>query len=267
MKRIILVSDLDGTLLDKQSRIHPRDAALLASLPEEVTFIPATGRGLVAARYPFHINGLVNGASLPFPAVLMNGAAVYAPGEQILGVYPFPRPVLEQVIALAHALRGVTYFFSTPERDYYLWLNDYSIGEVQKYGMDTRPLTSNDYNLPFTKVMCFSDNPELLKEVEFAAAKLKVVPFYSLPTIFEMCPPGMNKAVGLQRLLHAMQVSGVTICAAGDGENDIALLRSTDLSFAPTASPAHIRTAARYVIEPAENGILTPMLQAAGFEI
>ena len=57
MTKPVLCFDFDGTLVDGEGHIHPRDVALLRE-NSQAHFLPATGRPLHAVRRAFVRNGL-----------------------------------------------------------------------------------------------------------------------------------------------------------------------------------------------------------------
>ncbi len=80
---------------------------------------------------------------------------------------------------------------------------------------------------------------------------------YSLPTIYEIAPPGATKGAGLISLLHALDVPGdVEILVAGDGENDLSLFTVATKSFAPGHASEIVRQAADVIFTPQSAGIL-----------
>ena len=53
----VFIFDLDGTLLNEERRMHPRDREILLSR-RDLVLIPATGRTLTSAKGSFAENGL-----------------------------------------------------------------------------------------------------------------------------------------------------------------------------------------------------------------
>jgi hydroxymethylpyrimidine pyrophosphatase-like HAD family hydrolase len=91
-------------------------------------------------------------------------------------------------------------------------------------------------------------------------SSLPVEGAYSMETIFELTPPGIDKSSGLHRLLKRLDLSPKSILAAGDGDNDLSLLKQADVSFTTFAAPVAVRTQADYLIEPSSQGIIQPLL-------
>ena len=92
-KRTIYISDLDGTLLDENSKISSRTATILNQLiGEGMLFSIAT------ARTPATVVDLMKDVNIQLPAILMTGALVYdIAQDKYLSVSSFPHEVASQI--------------------------------------------------------------------------------------------------------------------------------------------------------------------------
>src|SRR5512138_2108879 len=97
----IVCFDMDGTLLDEQMRIHPRDIALLTREDAPALFVPSTGRPLISVRHAFAKNGMYESRRIPLHLVLQNGAVRMSPGEVTVGYDPFDARVQDELLAMA----------------------------------------------------------------------------------------------------------------------------------------------------------------------
>ena len=75
--------DVDGTLIDVDEKIHPKDVALLQDFPEDLQPFLTTGRSLHGAKGVLQQNGLFEGKPLSLPGVFMNGGAAYHAGGKL----------------------------------------------------------------------------------------------------------------------------------------------------------------------------------------
>ena len=74
MGRTLYVSDLDGTLLNKQDRINPKSIRIINDLVERgMTFTYATARSLSSASI------VTQGLSAAIPVIVYNGAFILQP--------------------------------------------------------------------------------------------------------------------------------------------------------------------------------------------
>lgn len=264
MKFPVLISDLDGTLVDHQGNIHPADAALLAAQKLPARLILATGRSLGSVRATFSRHNLFLKKPLPFAMVLHNGAVGLLPEEKLVHYAPFDVGLQRQLVEIMRYFDKITILFFHQDDCYFMYLTPFGVQAAELYGYLPVPLTEKATQLPFSKIMCISDSPPLLDEVCQQVCHLPVGSSYSMRTIFELAPPGVNKAGGLKALLKALDCEGLPLFIAGDGGNDLEMLRMADESFTPQTSPLEIRQMVDHVIDTSQDGLLKPMLAAAG---
>lgn len=258
----ILCFDLDGTLLDHDGRLHPEDVRLLTRAGPPAVFIPATGRSLASVRQSFLENNLFAGSPLPFPLVLQNGSLLYLPGEIEAGYFPFSPATQASLYELAKTFPMVTFFWLTQNAVYTLHENAFGRQYARRYKFDIQPFVDTSLEAAISKLMCISPDPRALKSVARAAKGLEIEGGYSMATIYEINAQGVSKANGIRRLLECLELGGRPFFAAGDGENDRAMLEAAALAFAPVSSPAPIRSLAQHVIDVPRRGLFAPMLEA-----
>lgn len=79
MDKILYVTDLDGTLLNTQSRLSQRTVTIINSLVEQgLLFTYATARSLTSAR------PVTKGLSAAIPVIGYNGAFIFAPSGEVM---------------------------------------------------------------------------------------------------------------------------------------------------------------------------------------
>jgi HAD superfamily hydrolase (TIGR01484 family) len=259
----IVCFDLDGTLLDENGRIHPRDVAILAA-ETAACLVPSTGRPLHAVRRLFARHGLFCDRPIPFPLVLQNGTLLYRPGEQLYRYTPYPRDVQAALFAVAKATPQVTFLWLDQTSIHALWPRPAAEAAAASYDFFIQPFTSASQDASFSKLMCMSEDPQALDQLHRSTAHLSVECAYSMATILEFTPLGANKGQGLRQLQAALGLGASPIYAAGDGGNDLALFELARESFAPLRSPEAVRSAASHVVDVSAGGVLAPMLAAAG---
>jgi HAD superfamily hydrolase (TIGR01484 family) len=265
MTDTVICLDFDGTLVDGQGRIHPRDVEILTT-DRRVTFVLTTGRLLPSVRRTFERNGLFTDQPIPLPLVLQNGAALYRPGETLCAHHPFSTPTQTALIDAMEAHRQVAYLLFSLSQVRVLWPTPLAQGLIERFDLDARPFREADRRRPFTKAMAIAESPQLLEPFAAAIAGLDLESSYSIPTMFEITGPGVNKGRGLTTLLKMLSLSHQRIVAVGDGGNDLPLYAVADLALAPFTSPARIRAQADGVVDPEARGLLAPVLEIAGLD-
>lgn len=261
----IITFDIDGTLVSPDDRIHPADLAILNNPPAGVVLVPNTGRPLVPVVRLLHKHGAFTEYDrLPIPLVTQNGGAIYGPDERLLAVHAFSPELYEQVLAIMQDYPDVTTLVTTTNGIYSLYPTNFAADKAVYFDFSIEPLSAFDHSDGAIKMMQVSDRLEDLRSMSRRAAELPVVVTSSLPFIVEVNPLGVDKCSGLQRLLEHSGLAGSPVYAAGDGGNDIPLLRAATRSFAPATSPAAVQAVASEVVDVFREGILLPMLRAAG---
>lgn len=106
----MVVSDMDGTLLDKEKRISPRNQAAIQRLEEEgVLFAVATGRSREEIRRSW------GDTVAPLAAVTLNGAKVLLPQGRVLSEEALPETTLA---ALQELLQKQNIYYEAVCEDY-----------------------------------------------------------------------------------------------------------------------------------------------------
>jgi HAD superfamily hydrolase (TIGR01484 family) len=267
----LLCFDVDGTLLDERDRIHPRDASILAGIGRGEDFpawlIPATGRSLISVKRTFARLGLYAGLPLPLPLVLQNGAALYLPGEQLVSYTTFNPGVQDAILVICQRHPQVTFLLHSRDAIHMLWPHPYGIEAAQRYDFDVTPFDPETPAPPYSKMMCLSRTPADLAAVSRDAQALAIEQAYSMASILEFSPAGMNKGEGLARLRAVLGSEDAPVLAAGDGGNDLALFEQASLRFTPATSPPAVQARGDRVIDVGAEGLLRPMLRAAGVSV
>ncbi|WP_304643331.1 HAD family hydrolase, partial [uncultured Muribaculum sp.] len=72
MKRTLYVTDMDGTLLDDNSRVSPESAEIITDLTQRGALIT-----VATARTPATVNPLLAHTVTSLPAIVMTGATLW----------------------------------------------------------------------------------------------------------------------------------------------------------------------------------------------
>jgi Cof subfamily protein (haloacid dehalogenase superfamily) len=264
MSNPIICFDLDGTLFDPQGRIHPRDIAILTS-KSEINFIIATGRSLQSLRAMFIKNGLFTDIRIPYPLVLQNGSVIFEQNEILAGYFPFSSDTQHQLIEIIQNFPQISFYLFDVKETHLLWPTAFALDSAERFGMQFRPYKNDDSNCIFSKVMCVSEDNDLLQNFAQIIQDLEIEISFSMETLLEITPQGIDKGSGLGQLLSLMNKTTGNLYVAGDGENDLPLFDTAQYSFAPVTSPEPVSVYADDIIDTGKRGLLTPMLEKAGY--
>ena len=264
MPNSIICFDLDGTLFDSQGRIHPRDITILTS-ESEINFIIATGRSLQSVRAMFTKNGLFADILIPYPLVLQNGSVIYKHNEKLAGYFPFASDTQHKLIDIIQNFPQISFYLFDVKETHLLWPTAFGLDSAERFGMQSRPYKNDESNCIFSKIMCVSEDNALLQKLAQIIQDLEIEISFSMETLLEITPQGIDKGSGLGQLLSLLNKTNGTLFVAGDGENDLPLFDTAQYSFAPATSPEPVRVYADDIIDTGKSGLLTHMLEKARY--
>ena len=251
---------MDGTLLNNQDEIHPIDRHILRNEQAAAIFIPTTGRTLESIKRAFRRNELFENIKFPFPLVLQNGSLLYKEHEDLLSFHPFSPETQKSLIEVASKFPKVTFLFMGTTETHILSTTSMGSAVAQRYEFTTHLFTPASWTLPFSKIMCIPENPNDLDGLFKMIDSLPIECAYSTPTILELTPKGVDKAIGLNRLITAMDLSPSRILAAGDAENDLPLAMVAHYFFTPANALNSVKSKGIVLNDIEHNGLLTTMM-------
>jgi Cof subfamily protein (haloacid dehalogenase superfamily) len=261
--RPIIVFDLDGTLISEKGDIHPEDVALLTKPDPPAVFVPATGRSLFALRRTFQSSGIINGKPVPYPMILQNGALLFDRNERKIRYSAFERDIQNQIVEICKTKPEATFLLFGEEELRLLHPTPFGLWETERYMFIPKEFRDSDPYVPLSKIMCLSEDTELLQEVGSLVQGYDIEVTLSTPTILEFNPSGITKGKGLDLFVQYYQWDYANIYCAGDGENDLDMFAMFQNSFAPETSPELIQSKASNIINTRKNGLFAPILDFA----
>ena len=259
MQKPIIALDLDGTLLSMGDLMHPHDKYLLLNCTE-VNFVLASGRQRFGIRKSMLANGLFDDSPIPFPMVLINGGALYAPGEKLIETRPFSPWVQTQLIHRFDRFKDIPFLWQAIDQIYLMHPTPFVEDLLKAIGVVALPVDKATGDDPFYKIICWSDDPSHLATAQHAMQDEPVETFVGMERTIEFNPRGVDKGEGIMRLLRLLRVENVDVYAVGDSENDLPMLHSAKVSFVPATALNSIQQQAKVIIDTAPNGLLQPIL-------
>lgn len=245
---VVLVSDLDGTLIDHNHRVSDENVAAIRMFTEGGgRFLGATGRTELNVR-PYTVD-----ITLSSPWILYNGAAIYdwekrafvykAPLDR-LRTEAFVRRVMARIPRInIQVYPGGPFCQVNPTGG-----DDITaVREEQAYENKPMEAITDDW----LKVLFCSDFPDEIDAIEsmFDADPLseRAHKMRSGPRYFELTAPGVNKGSALARLRTLLKPSPSCIVAIGDYMNDIEMLQEADIPAAPDSAHDEVKKHARII--------------------
>jgi len=229
---IILLSDLDGTLLDSDSKVSAENQQAIK------TFIEQGGHfGIATGRSNLNAVAFLDHVAVNTPSILYNGCALYDfEAKKFLSLYKLPNEKL--VPYLKYCLKeyqNVMIQAYCPDMNYIISSEQSADPTVVS---DHRPCMfcrlDDIIGEPWIKLLC-SGKPEDLKIME---SKIKdfgigqdINWVFSSEIYLEFLPPQVTKGSMLIQLREFMG-PGYTIYAVGDYNNDREMLLAADVGIA-----------------------------------
>ena len=246
-KNVIIMTDLDGTLLDDKKNISPRDMDSINEFCDKGgMFSIATGRGYSMAK------PIADKLSLRIPAVIFNGSAVYDfTAEEFLWQCEVTQKAREYVKAVMDNFPDVGIEVLHKHTVYVPALND-----VEKAHMALENVKGDICSLDdipkegWLKVLFAypEDKMPLLTRFIDENCREGTNRVLSAPFFYELLPQGVSKAYGYKQLLRLTDSEDRFTVAAGDYPNDAEMVRSADLGVAVSNAHDDVKAAADIII-------------------
>ena len=259
MTKPIIAIDLDGTLLSMGDLMHPKDKEILIEC-KDVYFVFASGRQRFGIRKSMTANELFIDTPIPFPMVLINGGALYLPGEELWHARPFSDQVQSDLLRVLDAYSDIPFVWQSLDKIYLMHPTPFAVDLMKAIGVEPLSMDELDPTDPFYKIICWSDENSHLSKAQEALHEFPLEAYISTGLSIEFNPRGVNKGEGLVSLLEHMDGAKAEIYAVGDSENDLPLFPYARTSFVPATAPLEIQKQAQVIIDPAPRGLLQPLL-------
>jgi hypothetical protein len=232
MDRIALViSDVDGTLVDTQKRVTERTRQAVATLRAR-----GIGFTIVSSRPPFGLRMLVETLGITAPVAAFNGGAIASPALQILDQRNIDRDVARGIVSFLDEQKVSSWLFTGGE-----WLTRDPAGVYVDHETNTvqqGPHIVDSFDAFIGragKIVGVSDNFARLEAIErqaqsqFAGAATVV---RSQSYYLDFVAFGVDKGLAVRELSKAIGVPFSQIVTFGDMENDVPMFRQTGFSIA-----------------------------------
>lgn len=248
ISKVILLSDMDGTLLTTKKQIADRDKEAI----ERFTalggkFTIATGRTIQAFEQYTKLLDLKN------PVIMYNGAAIhdYVSGETLY-THPLPAEAKAAAVEIMSMMPDIggevlktdgTYVFSNTE---YQQLHTKLCNIVPRYE-DLSCIENGNWlkvlfalapeDIPFLELMIKQKGFD--KEFDFVR---------SSEIFLEMLPKGVSKGSALKEYRRLPGLEDMIFVSVGDFDNDIEMIREADMGVCPANAEESVRAEAELVL-------------------
>lgn len=245
-KNIIFMTDLDGTLLTSEKKIHPKDMAAIERFRAGGgIFTIATGRGYSMAKR------IAEQICPNVPCVIFNGAAVYDfNSDKFLWRCEIGSHAKEYIGRITEKFPNIGVEVLCEQSVYVPFMNDFEQRHLDMEGVipDRRSLDK----IPdggWLKFL-FTAESETLDEIEkLTGSGFEDVNWLrSAPVFFECLPNGVDKSRGFAELIKILHAENRFSAAAGDYKNDAAMIKNANLGVAVANALDEVKAAADLVV-------------------
>lgn len=224
---IILVSDMDGTIINSDKKISERDKKAINYFKENGgLFTIATGRMLPSAnRYTLDLD-------LSLPIILYNGGKIYDyKEEKTLKEYYLEEHRKEIINKLMENDNIGIEVYS--DENIYVFKQCSLTKRFSKLGYDViYDIDESVWKKQWIKILIVGQK-EIIDDFEKNFKEFDIeIPLRSAEKYLEIVPKYTSKAKALEELLNLKNLKEYKVVAVGDNMNDIDLIEKADYGFA-----------------------------------
>lgn len=259
--KIILLSDMDGTLLNSRKQITDTDRAAIEHFRKlGGHFSVATGRTIQSFEQYCPLIGITD------PVIMYNGAAIYdySAGETLF-TKPLPAAARDITARLLADMPGAGGEVLRTDGTYIFRNNEYEqlhtdLCKIVPFMMPLDEIPDGGW-LKVLFAMAPEDVPVM--EVFAGQSAFDSVSFVRSADIFlEMLPAGVTKGSALDEYRKLPGFEDFTFVSIGDFDNDIEMIRNADLGACPANAEDDVKAAADLVLEHScEDGAVAELIE------
>ena len=241
----LLVSDVDGTLVDKEKRLTP-------ATTDAVRRLIAAGVGftIISARPRSGVMPLADLLGIDAPIAAFNGGLIFRRDGTVEQHHVLPREAVEGALALAAEEPVDTWFFAEDR-----WFASADRGvhaEHERLAANQEPVVTADFAVlaeTTDKITFVSDEPAVLARLRERCKQAfgdRATIAMSQPYYLDITATRANKGDGLLALAAAFDVPLDAVAAIGDQQNDLPMLERAGVSIAMGNAAPGVREATDY---------------------
>lgn len=242
----LVVSDVDGTLVDGRKQLTPGVKAAVARL--RAGGIAFT---IISARPRSGMLPIAEALGIDAPMGAFNGGIVFTRDGRVTSHAVIERAVIEGMFAIAHGAAVDTWVFAD---DRWHASSDRGVHvEHERIASNQAPIVTHDFTGLFDradKVTFVSDDAALLAGLADQAGVFvgRATIGQSQRYYLDVTARAANKGDGIAALAEALGVPLSATAAFGDQANDLPMFARAAVSYAMGQGPAAVRAQATHVV-------------------
>ncbi len=241
----LVVSDVDGTLVDKQKQLTPATIRAVHDLRDA-----GVGFTIISARPRSGMMPIAQALEIDAPMGAFNGGTIFHRDGSVVRQEFVPRPVVEGMLALADGVDADIWVFA----DDIWYASTASGGHVgsERIASDQEPVITADFTALYDrvdKITFVSDAPQVLVDLRAnsKAFEAQATIMQSQTYYLDVTASVGNKGDGITLLADAMDTPLSATCAIGDQANDVPMFARAAVSIAMGQGPEEVRAKADHV--------------------
>ena len=249
ISKVILLSDMDGTLLNSKKQITGIDREAIRRFTAlGGKFTVATGRTIQSFEQFLSI------LDLRSPVIMYNGAAIHDyTADETLYTHPLTSECRDMAIQLLRAMPEAGGEVLKADGTYVFSNTDYQKLHTRLCGIEPNYAGLSEIEEGGWLKVLFAMAPEDIAHIELRTRQLgfdKKADFVRSADIFlEMLPLGVSKGSALTEYRKLSGYEDMTFVAVGDFDNDLEMIKAADAGACPANAEDHIKSAADIVLK------------------
>jgi len=245
----LIVTDVDGTLLNSEHKLSERNSkALKAAAEQGIHLVLATGKSQASC------TALLEELKIPAYGIYLQGLATVNTEGKVMSQRTLDPDVSRQVITYADE-RGFSLVAYSGQRLIARAMNaqieEYTIRYHDPMPEAVGPLQNLLWTTPIHKLTAIGE-PRAIMALRWqlntqlgGTARLMQA---GVPNMLEILPPNGGKGAALKALLKELQVPSEQAMAIGDAENDLEMLEIAGIGVAVGNADQKVKDAADHVV-------------------
>ncbi len=247
---ITIISDMDGTLLDDNKQISPKNLEALSYFVENGgNFTIASGR--ILSRLQLYRKQL----AVTLPVISMNGMLIqdFASGE-VLYREKLSSNARQYTCQISERYPHFGLEIFTEDTVYFIHRNRHIDKHISDEGFQLKISQLEDVPDPWVKVLFGCDENLLdIIEKEFPHMKETVHFTRSDAFFYEMLAQGSSKGSALKKLIELTKIDPTKVLAVGDNMNDLEFVKQAGIGVAVANACETVRHNSRVVLSQTNN--------------
>ncbi|MDR7857526.1 Cof-type HAD-IIB family hydrolase [Tissierella sp.] len=246
MKYKMIALDIDGTLVDKNVKVHTSTIEIIKrAIHKGIIVTLSTGRMYPSAK------AIADKFGIDYPLIVYNGAEIRNPKDNSFAFSKYlPLDISKEIILLCKENNLYLQFYEEDSIVVEKIVDETRIDPDLAFAKCKEVGDLSKYTLqPCPKMMIVTE-PHKTSEVEsllLTKFKDKIHITRSKPYLIEIIHPMVSKANALETLANKFNISQEEVIAIGDGDNDIEMIKWAGLGISVGNATETLKNYADYV--------------------